>query len=202
MIYIFYGLSYQINYHKALTFAHTITQSPIIINETIINYNKEDIELFLYYFSLPASENEPNVILIEHPENIKEILIQSFLFYFENIPPFHTIILVTNQLQKIQKTITSRAMLFLNESNNKEQEIYSNFIHQLKADSLINKSIEEIIDLYAITEQNTLDASLVLFQSYPELKKEFHTILKKYLPFIKNSYYLYWKIIYLLLHKK
>ena len=201
MVYIFYGFSYKNNYTKALKFAYTITQSPIIINETITNYNKEDIELFLYYFSLPASENEPSVILIEHPENIKEIIFQSFLFYFENIPAFHTIILITNQLQKIQKTIISRSILLFQKEYNEEELIYNEFITTLAAENFINKSIENLIDLYNITEKNTFDASIILLQRYPHLQKELNFMLKRYLPFIKNSYYLYWKIIFLTLKK-
>lgn len=202
MVYIFYGLSYKNNYQKALNFAHTITKLPLIINENIINYNKEDIELFLYYFSLPASAEEPNVIMIEYPENIKALLMQSFLVCFENIPPFHTVILITNQLQKIQKTIISRAILFLNEESNEEEKMYHNFIQALTRESLINKTIEEIIDNYNITEKNTIDVSLLLLQSNPDMSQKFHEVLKKYLPFINNSYYLYWKIIYLLLNQK
>jgi hypothetical protein len=202
MVYIYYGDSYNTNLKKALNFAHSITSSPIVINESIINYNKEDIELFLYYFGLPASENNPNVMIIEHPEHIKEILIQLFLVYFENIPPFHTIILVTNQLQKIQKTIISRSILILNKEKNEEEKRYIDFIDQLKSESLVNKSLEDLVDLYNINENNTLDASILLLQEHPDLKNKIQNILKKYLPFIKNSHYLYWRIIFLILHQK
>lgn len=202
MVYIFYGYSYIVNFKKALEQANSITSHPIIINESIINYNKEDIELFLYYFSLPGSENNPTVIIIEHPENIKEILIQLFLFYFENMPVFHTIILVTNQLQKIQKTIISRSILILNQEKNEEEIKYTKFINELESDLLIHKSIESIIDLYNINEKNTLDASIILLQSKPHLEIEINNLLKKHLSFIKNSHYLYWKMIFLILHRK
>ncbi len=202
MVYIFYGPSYKKNYNNALNFALKKTKNPIIINEKIINYNKEDIELFLYYFSLPASESQQNIIIIENPENIKELLIQSFLFYFENLPPFHTIILVTNQLQKIQKTITSRALLFFESQINEEDKIYKDFISQLKNNNLLDQTIENIIDLFNINETNTIDASIILLQECQHLEKEINYTLKQYLPFIKNSYYLYWKIIHLILHKK
>jgi len=202
MVYIFYGYSYIVNFKKAIEHAYTITQNPIIINESIINYSKENIELFLYYFSLPGSENNPSVIIIEHPENIKEILIQLFLFYFENMPKFNTIILVTNQLQKIQKTIISRSILILNQEKNEDEIKYTKFINELQSDLLTNKSIESIIDLYDINEKNTLNASIILLQSKPHLQLEINNLLKKQLTFIKNSHYLYWKMIFLILHRK
>jgi hypothetical protein len=92
--------------------------------------------------------------------------------------------------------------LILNKEKNEEESKYTDFINQLQTENLMNKTIESIVDLYQINEMNTVEASLILLQTHPHLKKEINNVLKKYLPFIKNSYYLYWKMIFLLLHQK
>jgi DNA polymerase III delta prime subunit len=202
MLYIFYGSYYKYIYEKALLFAKKISNNPIIINETIIKYDKEDISLFLYYFSFPSSEKNQNVIIIENPENIKELLIQSFLSIFENIPEYHTIILITNYIQKIPKTIISRALLIQNEEKNEKTNKYKDFIEILKKEKFSKNTLEEILNTYQINEINTVDASIELINYFPNIKQKIKLLLKNYLPFIKNSYIAYWRIVFLLIKEK
>lgn len=197
MLYIFYGQNYEVIYEKALQKSKKLAKKITIINERTVDYKKEDIDNFLYYFLLSA--DEPTILIIEKPELISILLLQSFLNLFENIPHNHFIILVTSHIQFLPKTIISRGLLFL-ENEVKNNEMYVKFIEVLKNNQLNSISINEIIDFHLIDENNTIETTLLLLKEFSEKENEIYKIMNKYNIFIKNSYYIYWKVIYMIIH--
>lgn len=196
MVYLFYGNNYAYVFKKAYEYSKNINSQLIIINESVMSYTKEDITLLISFFSVSADSVNQYVLIIEHIERIKLPVMQLFLSIFENLSPFHHVILVTDCIALLPKTIISRSMLFY-ESDTTKNKFDSFFSELLLWDTV--SDIEAIIDRYAINEKNSIDASIELQKKYIHLKDKIHEVQKYFLPYIQNSYYCYWKQIYLIL---
>lgn len=195
MVYLFYGNDYSYVLKKAYTYSKNINSELIIINESVISYTKEDISLLISSLSVSADSANQYVLVIEHPEKIKLPVMQLFLSLFENLSPYHHVILVTDCIALLPKTIISRSILFY-EGHSIENQFDSFFIELFSWDMV--SDIESIIDKHAINEKNTIDASTELQKKYIYLKDKIYQVQKYFLPYIQNSYYLYWKQIYLI----
>lgn len=197
MLYIFYGSHYQSVYQKALLESKKTSKKTIIINESVIDYKKDDIHNFLYYFLLESSEQIH--LVIERPEQINVFTMQSFLDLFENIPVNHTIILVTTNIDLLPKTIISRSLLFFDEDvDSAKYESFLTMFSAVENDELWN--MNNVLDVHGITEKNTPEVTLELIKKIPEKEEELLSLLKKYTFFIQNAHYNYWKVAYAIIN--
>lgn len=195
MVYLFYGNKYQETYNRAYKLGISLNKNIIIINENIIDYNKDNISLFVSFLSISADKENPCVILIENAEKIKTLVIQSFLSVFENLSEFHTVILATSMISLLPKTIISRSILF---NCQVKDFLYEDFFNELVKWDMIS-DFELILNQYEINEQNTEEISLLLHEKYPQKKDELYFLLKNKVQFIVGWHKQYWKMIYLVL---
>ncbi len=196
MVYLFYGNNYAYVFKKAYEYSKNINSQLIIINESVMSYTKEDMTLVVSFLSFSADSANQYVLIIEHFERIKLPVMQLFLSIFEHLSPYHHVILVTDYIALLPKTIISRSMLF--HQGDITTNKFDSFFHDLLSWDMIS-DIESIVDKHAINEKNSIEASIELQKKYIHLKDKIYEVEKYFLPYIQNSYYYYWKQIYLIL---
>ncbi len=196
MFYIFHGSNFEIVREKAILKAQALSKKIFFLNEETVEFKKETIENFLYYFLLPT--NELTILIVEHPEDINALTLQTYLQLLENLPENHSIIFITSILHLLPKTIISRALVFdcITEDYNKlekEREFVENFSNQLIED------ISEFLEHHGITELNTKEKTIPFLKKFSNKKKEIIKLMNNYHEFIKKSHNNYWKCLYIII---
>lgn len=196
MFYIFHGSDFEIAREKALLKARSLSKKIFFLNEKTVEFKKETIENFLYYFLLPT--NELAVLIVEHPENINNLTLQTYLQLLENLPENHSIIFITSNLHLLPKTIISRGLIFdcITEdyyNSEKEKKFVENFSNQVIED------IPTFLESYDITELNTKEKTIPFLKKFSNKKEEITKIMNNYHEFIKKSHNNYWKCLYIII---
>ncbi len=196
MFYIFHGSDFEIAREKALLKARSLSKKIFFLNEKTVEFKKETIENFLYYFLLPT--NELAVLIVEHPENINNLTLQTYLQLLENLPENHSIIFITSNLHLLPKTIISRGLIFdcITEdyyNSEKEKKFVENFSNQVIED------IPTLLESYDITELNTKEKTIPFLKKFSNKKEEITKIMNNYHEFIKKSHNNYWKCLYIII---
>jgi DNA polymerase III delta prime subunit len=206
-MYLFHGRPYPQLYDFALDYIKKkLTQSIFFFNHNSERSQKEELETFLYYFSIESDSADKNIYLIEHPEKLSSSLFSMLEKAIESNHTGNRIALVTQYLHRIPKTIISRSFsITLPHNDNEEEEEeeeYGKFIQALQEEFFLSNTIESLLEKHRITEENTLDATEELLKKVPILKNEIVKVRKTYNAYIKNSHILYWKSIFIILKNK
>jgi hypothetical protein len=196
MFYIFHGSDFEITREKALLKAQALSKKIFFLNEETVEFKKEAIENFLYYFLLPT--NELAILIVEHPENINNLTLQTYLQLLESLPENHSIIFITSTLHLLPKTIISRALVFDcitedHDKSEKEREFVENFSNQVIED------LPEFLDRHGITELNTKEKTIPFLKKFSNKREEISKIMNSYHEFIKKSHNNYWKCLYMII---
>jgi hypothetical protein len=196
MIYLFSGNNYTATYAKAMEFIGSYNFSIYHIKIEKNNQKTESIEESLYYFFLSPANN-PSILLIEHPEHLRDSITLPLITKFNSLPEKYILIFVTHKINLISGAILSNSIC-IHQKENPELDRYTIFIEQLlSSESLLNNTVEELLEELSITEEDTQNITDMLIHSFPA--KNITAVRKNFLPYIKNSHIFYWKTIFLLL---
>lgn len=176
MIHLFSGNNYQQIYDKVLSFIQQYNTEPLFLRVDRNIQKIEEIDTIIYYFLLPPQKNF-SILIIEHPENIKEQTVLRIISRCNDLSEKHLLIFITDKINQVSKNILSHATIF----NNQEEIIntkYKEFLKDIKSELLTRYSIEELLEKHKIIEEDTILITNLLIQSYPEKNKQLQEIKK------------------------